>query len=83
MCIGSHLANREIYTIFTRLILSFTFQPPTDPADAPILDALECNAIKTAMALQPKPFKVRVKPRYKETLDRWIEESEERTVNCL
>jgi phenylacetate 2-hydroxylase len=83
MCIGSHLANREIYTIFTRLILSFTFHPPADLVDAPLLDALECNAVKTAMALQPKPFKVRVKPRNSETLERWIEESEGRTVDCL
>lgn len=83
MCIGSHLANREIYTIFTRLILSFEFHPAADAADAPILDALECGAIKTAMALQPKPFKVKVKPRDADMLSRWIKESDERTVNCL
>lgn len=83
MCIGSHLANREIYTIFTRLILSFEFLPAVDAGEAPILDALECGAIKTAMALQPKPFKVKVKPRNTEMLNQCIKESDERTINCL
>lgn len=83
MCIGSHLANREIYTIFTRLILSFRFLPTPEAAEAPILDALECGAIKTAMALQPKPFKVRVVPRDDTPVSQWVAESDERTKDCL
>lgn len=83
MCIGSHLANREIYTIFTRLILSFEFLPTSDPREAPILDALECGAIKTAMALQPKPFRVRIIPRNIDTLKQWIDDSVAWTKDCL
>lgn len=32
MCVGSHLANRELFTAFVRLILAFEFVPPKNPA---------------------------------------------------
>lgn len=83
MCIGSHLANREIYTIFTRLILAFEIAPANALEDAPILDTLECGSPKTAMALQPKAFKVQIKPRDRDSLNKWIRDSEERTRNYL
>lgn len=83
MCIGSHLANREIYTIFTRLILAFEIAPASGVEDAPVLDTLECGSPKTAMALQPKPFKVQLKPRNRESLVKWIGDSEARTQRCL
>ncbi|KAI9741577.1 MAG: hypothetical protein M1818_004383 [Claussenomyces sp. TS43310] len=41
MCAGSHLANRELYTAFIRLISAFHIDAPRDPADLPILDALD------------------------------------------
>jgi phenylacetate 2-hydroxylase len=53
--------------------------PARDPADRPILDAIECNAIPTALTTEPKPFKVGFKPRDAEKLKQWIEESDERT----
>jgi phenylacetate 2-hydroxylase len=31
MCVGSHLANRELYTAFVRLICAFEFVPPKNP----------------------------------------------------
>ena len=79
MCVGSHLANREIYTAFLRMITAFEFFPAKDPQDQPILDALECNSIPTALTTEPKPFKVGFKVRNKESLERWIRESDERT----
>jgi phenylacetate 2-hydroxylase len=79
MCAGSHLANRELYTAYIRLITAFTMHPARDPADAPILDAIECNAIPTALTTEPKPFKVGFKVRDLERLERWIKESDERT----
>ncbi|KAG9768041.1 putative cytochrome P450, partial [Aureobasidium melanogenum] len=79
MCVGSHLANREIYTAFLRMIVAFEFVPAKDPKDWPILDALECNSIPTALTTEPKPFKVGFRIRDKAALDRWIKASEERT----
>ncbi|KAK4113048.1 putative cytochrome P450 phenylacetate 2-hydroxylase [Canariomyces notabilis] len=79
MCAGSHLANRELYTAYIRLITAFTMHPARDPADAPILDAIECNAIPTALTTEPKPFKVGFKVRDLEKLERWIKETDERT----
>lgn len=49
MCVGSHLANRELYTAFLRLITAFEILPAKLSADRPILDALEANAIPTGM----------------------------------
>jgi phenylacetate 2-hydroxylase len=45
--------------------------------DRPILDALECNAVKTSLTTDPKPFKVGFKPRDRGILEKWIRESEE------
>ncbi|KAF2264583.1 cytochrome P450 phenylacetate hydroxylase-like protein [Lojkania enalia] len=83
MCAGSHLANRELYTAFVRLISAFEFTPPKDPRDAPILDCLDANAIPTSLTLEPKYFKVGFKPRNRLLLEKWIAESEERTKDLL
>ncbi len=79
MCAGSHLANRELYTAFIRLITAFVIAPPKDEGDRPILDALECNAIPTSLTTDPKPFKVGFRVRDEEKLRRWVVESEART----
>jgi len=79
MCAGSHLANRELYTAFIRLISAFHINPPKDAADMPILDALECNAIPTSLTTEPKPFKCGFRARDLDTLKGWIQGSEERT----
>ncbi|KAI4135439.1 MAG: hypothetical protein LQ347_000658, partial [Umbilicaria vellea] len=79
MCAGSHLANRELYTAFIRLISAFEILPPADSADRPILDALECNASKTSLTLDPRPFKVGIRVRDLGKLQGWMEGSEERT----
>lgn len=79
MCAGSHLANRELYTAYIRLITAFEILPPKDPSDKPILDAIECSANPTSLTTDPKPFKVGLKIRPEARLDEWIAASDERT----
>lgn len=79
MCAGSHLANRELYTAFIRLISAFHIVPPRDEKDLPILDALECNAIPTSLTTEPKKFKVGFRARDLGQLGQWMEGSEVRT----
>jgi phenylacetate 2-hydroxylase len=79
MCAGSHLANRELYTAFIRLITAFQIKAPKESKDMPILDALECNAIPTSLTTDPKPFKCGFRVRDLEKLEEWMRESEERT----
>jgi phenylacetate 2-hydroxylase len=79
MCAGSHLANRELYTAFIRLITAFHIEPPKESKDLPILDALECNAIPTSLTTDPKPFKCGFKVRDLQKLEQWMSESDERT----
>ena len=79
MCAGSHLANRELYTAFIRIFSALRIVPPKHSRDQPILDALECNAVKTSLTTEPKKFKVGIRVRDKVDLERWIGESEYRT----
>lgn len=79
MCAGSHLANRELYTCFLRIILAFHITESANEADRPFLDALECNNIPTSLTMDPKPFKLNFKRREGARLDDWIKESEGRT----
>ncbi|RFU27190.1 hypothetical protein B7463_g9141, partial [Scytalidium lignicola] len=79
MCAGAHLANRELYAIFTRLVLAFHIRETTEAKDRPILDTIECNSVPTSMVTQPKPFKVKFIPRNPEQLEGWIKSSVEKT----
>lgn len=79
MCVGSHLANRELYTAFLRLLIAFDMYECERPEDRPILDALECNAQPTSLTMDTKPFKMGFKCRNEAALKKWITESEERT----
>lgn len=81
MCAGSHLANRELYVAFVRLITAFHIDPPRDSRDLPILDALDCNAISTSLTTDPKPFKCGFRARDRDRLGIWMMESDERTAN--
>lgn len=79
MCAGSHLANRELYTAFIRLITGFEILPCKEPEFTPIMDAIECNATPTSLTTDPKPFKIGLKPRSEAKLCEWIAAAEERT----
>lgn len=61
--VGNHLANRQLYAIFTRIILAFHIEPTRSPHMRPELDTIECNSIPTSMVTQPKPFQVYLRPR--------------------
>lgn len=81
MCAGSHLANRELYTAYIRLISAFHILPAKSMTDQPILDALECNAMPTGLTTDPKPFKASFKARDRSKLQAWIAASQDRTAN--
>ncbi|CAF4300972.1 unnamed protein product, partial [Rotaria sp. Silwood2] len=49
MCIGAHLANRELFTFFIRLIVAFRILEPLNKEYAPVLDGMEVNACPTAL----------------------------------
>ena len=79
MCAGSHLANRELFTAYIRLITAFTITQAKDAKDHPIIDAIECNNVPTSLTTDPKLFKIGLKARNESQLRKWIAESEERT----
>jgi phenylacetate 2-hydroxylase len=79
MCAGSHLANRELFIAFVRIISAFEIVAPKNKKDEPIMDALLANDIPTSLTMEPKPFKVGFKVRNKEALERWMRESDEAT----
>lgn len=79
MCAGSHLANRELYVAFVRLISAFHIDPAKKPEDLPILDALGCNDIPTSLTTEPKKFKCGFRARDTESLKQWIQGSEDKT----
>ena len=79
MCAGAHLANRELFTFFFRLITAFRILPPSNPEFAAKIDAMDGNARHTALVAEPKPFQCRFEPRNKELLQLWIANSRRRT----
>ncbi|KAF4959001.1 hypothetical protein FSARC_10870 [Fusarium sarcochroum] len=79
MCAGSHLANRELYTAYIRLITAFKIVQARNFKDAPILDPIDCSINPTSLTTDPKSFKIGLKTRDEPVLRKWIAESEERT----
>uniref|UniRef100_A0A0B7K203 Phenylacetate 2-hydroxylase n=1 Tax=Bionectria ochroleuca TaxID=29856 RepID=A0A0B7K203_BIOOC len=79
MCAGSHLANRELYTAYIRLITAFEIHSARNPADRPIIDAIECSSNPTALTTDPKLFKIGLKIRSESRLKEWIAAAEART----
>jgi phenylacetate 2-hydroxylase len=81
ICVAAHLANREFFIFFIRLIVAFRILEPENKKDAAVLDAMEVNECPTALSVQPKPSKCRFEPRNKEDLVCWLESSRRRTDN--
>lgn len=81
LCAGIHLANRELYAVFTRLILAFNIRATSNVDKRPILDTIDCNSVPTSMVTQPKPFEVNITPRDLPALETWIQQSFEKTAN--
>jgi phenylacetate 2-hydroxylase len=81
MCAGSHLANRELYVAFIRLISAFEILPSKEMKDRPVMDALLANDIPTSLTMDPKKFKCGFKVRDAQLLEKWIKESRDATKN--
>lgn len=81
MCAGSYLASRELYTAYLRLITAFEMFPSGNPEEAPSMDRFDCNVTPTSLTLNPKPFKISLRPRSEDQVRRWISEAEERTAH--
>lgn len=81
MCAGFHLANRQLYTAFVRLIIAFEMFPSNDPDDAPCIHCLDCNATPTSLTLDPKPFRIGLRARSENKVRQWIAETEERVAH--
>lgn len=79
MCAGTHLANRELYTAYIRIISAFRLTESKRKEDRPVIDCIECNAVPTSLTTDPKPFKIGLVPRDEGGLREWIRESEEAT----
>jgi phenylacetate 2-hydroxylase len=79
MCAGSHLANREQFVAYVRFVMAFKVSPPANKKDLAIVDCLESNACPTALVAEAKDFKVKIEPRNKEMLTKWLETSKEQT----
>ena len=73
MCAGAHLANRELFTFFVRLISSFQILQPKNDDEAAVLDAMDANCCHTALVAVPRPFKCRFRPRNKTLLESYFE----------
>ncbi|KAG2731284.1 hypothetical protein G9P44_005700 [Scheffersomyces stipitis] len=67
MCAGIQLAINEMYTFTSRLVLYFKIKPPTCGAIMD-LDPFRNNENPSATSFEPKPFKVRLEPRYSDSL---------------
>jgi phenylacetate 2-hydroxylase len=77
MCTGSHLASREMYVTFVRILISLEILPAMDPSQRPILTGpLECNANPTGLSIEPKSFKIGFRIRDKEHLRKCFEQTE-------
>ncbi|TKY89373.1 hypothetical protein EX895_001904 [Sporisorium graminicola] len=80
MCAGVHLANRELYVAFCKVIHFFKIEPSLDPAEQEydMNPATGCANPK-GLSSSPKPFKVRFVPRDAAAIEGWIENEKSRT----
>ncbi|EXJ63180.1 phenylacetate 2-hydroxylase [Cladophialophora yegresii CBS 114405] len=80
MCTGSHLAYREMYVTFIRMLVALEVLPAEDPAQRPVLTGpLECNANPTGLSIEPKPFKIGFRVRDWGRLREWFAQTVEAT----
>ncbi|KAK5258399.1 hypothetical protein LTR20_005074 [Exophiala xenobiotica] len=76
MCTGSHLADREMYITFVRMIIALEVLPAKQPNERPILTGpLECNANPSGLSIEPKPFKIGFRVRDRGHLEKWFEQT--------
>lgn len=75
MCAGVHLANRELYVAFCKLIYFFKLEVGSEDYD--INPATACDNPR-GLSSQPKPFKIKFVPRDADTIEDWIAEEKNR-----
>ena len=84
MCAGVHLANRELYIAFSKVIHFFKILPADVPGEEEfdINPATACANPK-GLSSTPKPFRVRFVPRDPATIERWIENEKGRAESQM
>ena len=84
MCAGVHLANRELYIAFSKVIHFFKILPSDVPGEEEfdINPATACANPK-GLSSTPKPFRVRFVPRDPATIERWIENEKGRAESQM
>ncbi len=75
MCAGSHLANREQYVAYVRLIAAFRILPALEKGDRAVTNAMDANSCKTALVSEVRDFKARFEVRDQARFDAWMEVS--------
>jgi phenylacetate 2-hydroxylase len=75
MCAGVHLANREMYVAFCKLIYFFKIERGSEDFD--IDPATACDNPR-GLSSTPKPFKVKFVPRNSDTIEQWIDDEKKR-----
>ncbi|EPQ31840.1 uncharacterized protein PFL1_00039 [Pseudozyma flocculosa PF-1] len=80
MCAGVHLANRELYIAFCKLIHFFRILPSDrDDERAFDIDPATACANPRGLSSTPKPFKVRFVPRDEAGIRAWIDDEKTKT----
>jgi len=62
MCAGSHLANRELYVAFARMILAYRFSTGSEWDDR-CVHPVNYNECKTALVAEGRDFNIRLQVR--------------------
>jgi phenylacetate 2-hydroxylase len=75
MCVASHLANRELFVAFVRVISAFEILP-SEASEDQSTSGFDIDGMGDRTG---KPMKVRLRIRDEEKLEQWIEDSELRT----
>jgi len=84
MFTGSHLAYREMYVTFVRMLIAFEVLPAKNVEQRPILTGpLECNANPTGLSIEPKSFRIGFKRRTEKQLAEWFKQTEVATSHLL
>lgn len=84
MCAGVHLANRELYVAFCKVIHFFKIELSDNPSEQEFdMNPATGCANPKGLSSTPKPFKVRFVPRDPATIEQWLEEEKSRAEHQM